>query len=190
MKELTIQQKAEAYDEALKIARNILDSTDDNYVCTYLTKEDIKEMYSRFFPQLKEEESEDEKIKKSLIDYFSDFHLQTFAGLDPKKVLAWIKKQGSDELAWNEEDNRIRKAIIDNIQAICEEGYFVGNISSDKLIDWLKSLKPQKRWKPSDEQMHYLSWIANVKLGDSVVEQEVSKHLNELYQDLKKLREE
>ena len=45
-------------------------------------------------------------------------------------------------------------------------------------------------WKPSDEQLHYLSWIANVKLGDSVVEQEVSKHLNELYTDLKKLRKE
>jgi len=55
---------------------------------------------------------------------------------------------------------------------------------------WLKSLKerlqPQNTWKPSDEQMHYLSWIANIKLGDSVVEQEVSKHLNELLEDLKK----
>lgn len=45
-------------------------------------------------------------------------------------------------------------------------------------------------WKPSNDQLYILNWLANVKLGDSVVEQEVSKHLNELYKDLKKLREE
>ena len=50
--------------------------------------------------------------------------------------------------------------------------------------------RPQTIWLPSKEQLHYLYWIANIKLGDSVVEQEVSKHLNELYEDLKKLRKE
>ena len=60
------------------------------------------------------------------------------------------------------------------------------------MCDYLSSLKNkiQPQWKPSDEQMHYLSWIANIKLGESVVEQEVSKRLNELYEDLKKLRGE
>mgnify|MGYP007102066385 CR=1 FL=1 len=50
-----------------------------------------------------------------------------------------------------------------------------------------KLYRPLNKWKPTEEQMHYLSWIANVKLGDNVVEQEVSKHLNELYNDLKQL---
>ena len=58
-----------------------------------------------------------------------------------------------------------------------------------KWMDKWLNHNPQSTWKPSGEQMHYLYWIANVKLGDSVVEQEVSKHLNELYQDLKKLME-
>ena len=51
------------------------------------------------FPELKESESEDEKVRKSLIDYFSNFHLQTFAGLDPKKILDWLEKQGEPELS-------------------------------------------------------------------------------------------
>lgn len=56
-------------------------------------------------------------------------------------------------------------------------------------IDYIrkKSLRPQNHWKPSNENMYYLNWIANIKLGDSVVEREVSKHLNELYNDLTKL---
>lgn len=42
---------------------------------------------------IKEKESEDDKIKKALIKYFRDFNLGTFAGLEIKKILSWIKKQ-------------------------------------------------------------------------------------------------
>ena len=91
--------------------------------------------------------------------------------------------------AWSEEDLDSITAAINNLE------YFKNNcvyhlIGLEPAITFLKSLKDRYTWKPSEEQMHYLHWIANVKLGDSVVEQEVSKHLNELYEDLKKLREE
>ena len=66
----------------------------------------------------------------------------------------------------------------------------VNGKSREQLLDWLKSIKDRYTWKPSDEQMHYLNWIANIKLGDSVVEQEVSKRLNELLEQLKKLKGE
>lgn len=82
--------------------------------------------------------------------------------------------------AWSEEDEAKLKSILFHIE----------DVENKDVIDWLKFLKERCTWKPSDEQMHYLSWIANVKLGDSIVEQEVSKHLNELLEDLKKLREE
>ena len=64
------------------------------------------------------------------------------------------------------------------------------NLPFNKAAERLKSFKQRHTWKPSDEQLYILNWLANVKLGDSVVEQDVSKHLNELYKDLKKLREE
>ena len=87
---------------------------------------------------------------------------------------------------WREEDehriNRLIAYFEDKESFTAEDDIVYAN--------WLKSIKDRYIWKPSDEQMHYLSWIANIELGDSVVEQEVSKHLNELYKDLKKLREE
>ena len=90
---------------------------------------------------------------------------------------------------WNEEDEDIIEWLIGYLE------YQIMNatITEEKdncldAISMLKSISSKNRWKPSEEQMHYLSWIANVKLGDSVVEQEVSKHLNELYNDLKKLK--
>jgi hypothetical protein len=94
--------------------------------------------------------------------------------------------------AWSEEDEELLTDAIKYLEIFDAQGIH-GN-RAVPLINWLKSLKervkPQNTWKPSKEQLHYLSWIANIKLGDSVVEQEVSKHLNELLEDLKKLREE
>ena len=101
--------------------------------------------------------------------------------------------------AWSEEDEIHQLHAISLIEDIKDWANKDGMHSlcierCIESIDWLKSLKdrvqPQPKWKPSEEHMHYLSWIANIKLGDGVVEQEVSKHLNELLEDLKKLREE
>ncbi len=36
----------------------------------------------------------DERIRKALIGYFSDFRLGTFAGIEPKKIIDWLNKQG------------------------------------------------------------------------------------------------
>jgi hypothetical protein len=91
-----------------------------------------------------------------------------------------------DKSAWSEEDEKMFDYALDMI-----EWYSGENESKSRCAsNWLKSIKDRYIWRPSYEQMHYLSWIANRKLGDNVIEQEASKHLNELYEDLKKLREE
>lgn len=51
-------------------------------------------------------------------------------------------------------------------------------------IDWLKSLRHQSQWKPTKEQMEAL------KSSTYCQNEQMSKVLFELYQDLKKLREE
>ena len=84
--------------------------------------------------------------------------------------------------AWSEED----KTMVEDIIEAIDTQYAVTDYN--EMVNWLKSLKDRYTWKPSDEQMQYLSWIVNVKLGNGVVEQEVSKHLNELLEDLKKLK--
>lgn len=94
-------------------------------------------------------------------------------------VFNWLKSlkdrvQPTQE--WGEEDkNRINRLIA----------YFEDKESftaEDDIVyaNWLKSLRPQKQWKPSDEQMERLKGTIN-----SLPHQEV---LYSLYQDLKKLK--
>ena len=73
----------------------------------------------------------------------------------------WLKSfkdRVQPQREWNEEDNRMRKAIIDNIKAICEEGYFVGDIGSDELINWLED-RVQSKQKWSKRDIHIITNI-------------------------------
>ena len=78
---------------------------------------------------------------------------------------------------WSEEDEKILKEIISDVKF---EGYN-NDMQADsyKKINWLKSLRPQNRWKPSEEQMMALLYHCS---NGSV--------LSSLYNDLKKLKEE
>lgn len=60
-------------------------------------------------------------------------------------------------------------------------------------IVWLKSLRPQSRWKPSDEQMKALKYaIKRWENGQGVACPSSFKYylITDLYNDLKKLKEE
>jgi hypothetical protein len=87
MKELSIEEKAKAYDEAIE---KIQKYVKDDYGCTRLRPEDI-------FPELKE--NEDERIRKA-IKYCIK---QGFIGcgkienVTPDECLAWLEKQGEQE---------------------------------------------------------------------------------------------
>ena len=108
--------------------------------------------------------------------------------LSHKCAITAVKKLYKQKTDWSEEDSVRLQRIIDFLW-YNRKGDTDAIYQQEQDIDWLKSLKERYTWKPSDDQMYYLSWIANVKLGDGVVEQAVSKHLNSLYDDLKKLKE-
>ena len=236
---------------------------------------DQKYVLESLFPELAE--SEDEKIRKGLIQYFNDFNLDTFAGLDPKKILAWLekmkvhlkfcktiqigdivtrneggvlvnmsqldriakkcKKQGEQKVnyttlvetgndginalvtrelptnggdeqeqdvnilinpseyindmggngcylknttqtsTWSEEDETNLEGIIDEVEANKSWAPGSDKITYDRYISWLKSLRPRKQWKPSEEQMDAL---------ETAVSSLQSSTLEMLYQDLKR----
>lgn len=181
MKELSIQEKAKRYDEAIKKAKSKIKNDKDHV----LYEDDVIEM----FPELAE--SGDERIKKEMIEILrkeaQDYPSSVIAEKS-NSWIAWLEKQGEQRPAWSEDD----ESRMDYLCHFLEEygNQYYRHLTLQGTISWLKSLRPQSQWKPSDMQMHYLSWIANIKLGDSVVEQEVSKHLNELLEDLKKLKGE
>jgi len=96
--------------------------------------------------------------------------------------------------AWSEEDENYICNIIGALEILIireTERAFDGDRNAHpkyykKLQEWLKSLRPQSQWKPTDNQMKALNAI-NVTGGLSYVGQ--AQELIALYNDLKKLRE-
>ena len=84
--------------------------------------------------------------------------------------------------AWSEEDETILKILNELVDTTPSKDFF--GSTKEKCIFWLKSLRPQNRWKPSEEQLKALK-------------EAVDEHFDidggalwHLYEDLKKLREE
>ena len=91
---MTQEEKARRYDDALERARE-------------LSKTITGANYEYIFPEL--QESEDERIRKVLIDYFNRYKeqekhgIKTFNGIPTDDILAWLEKQGEPKPKWSEE---------------------------------------------------------------------------------------
>ena len=87
MKELSIEEKAKAYDRAFEIAKawRKLDNND-------LSNDDLETL----FPELRE--SEDERVRKELIKIVND-HYSLFKEIDRAKTIAWLEKQGEQKVS-------------------------------------------------------------------------------------------
>ena len=86
MKELTIEEKAKAYDEAIKKAKGVIEQ---NPLMEYL-----KKGIEYIFPVLKE--NEDEETRKEIIKFVKS-RLAGFPECD--KFVAWLEKQGEQKPA-------------------------------------------------------------------------------------------
>lgn len=127
-------QKEKAYDEALKKIRQFIDG--------YSRREISKEELEDIFPELKE--SEDERIRKSLIEHLqydvddmvkSDFPFDYEAEIEElSKYIAWLKKL--DVQKWTEEDEKRLQSCISTLQVKS----LIGDVDTINT-KWLKSLK-------------------------------------------------
>lgn len=104
MKELSIEEKAKAYDEALEKARQL---------CAYPTTKPFINDLQDLFPEL--QEPEDERIKKTLINFFSkgaEYDSST-NGIKDRNIIAWLEKQGEEKVQakslWHEYNHPIDK---------------------------------------------------------------------------------
>ena len=102
---MTIEEKAGAYDEAIDKVGHFIKKYIGLGCMIHPNSSEAKELFD-IFPELKE--SEDERIKKALIDYFDDANkadenpLQNY-GIHTDKVTAWLKKQGQSRKITHEE---------------------------------------------------------------------------------------
>ena len=194
MKELSIEDKAKAYDELIK---RLNKAREDVGGYTF------KSVYDEVMSELAE--SEDEKFLRYLIDCCKDTIESDDKGLElsmvtTKRLFAWLKKQGEKGIngknreipfseqkpAWSEEDE---KYLIYNIEQDYRDKLNNNPPESlrpyyNKVISWLKSIRHQKQWKPSDEQIKALKDAC-----DEHWEPDGLNPLYTLYQELKKLRE-
>lgn len=143
---------------------------------------DQRYVLESLFPELRE--SEDEKIRKTLIEYFNAYPKDYYGELKKSHILAWLERQ-AQKPAWSEEDEKIYQSIIDDI---VQENQFNG-----KQTDWLRNIKyrnfaqPQNRWKPSDE---HIKAVKEAACYSSVFSEKTIDNLISLSKQLNKLREE
>lgn len=76
----------------------------------------LKATLERIFPEI--QESEDEGIRKELIEYFrwNTWNTQILNNFDNRDVIAWLEKQGEQKPKWSDEDEEMIDKIIDYIQ--------------------------------------------------------------------------
>jgi len=86
--------------------------------------------------------------------------------------------ESSDE--WIEEDEEMLDAMVD----IVANSLYEPLCPRDKMLNWLKSLRPQPHWKPSEEQMMALKFAIGVNPID---EKQYEDDLLSLYAELQKL---
>ena len=163
--------------------------------CANLTKKEVidrlKSLKDRVQPQKQEWDEEDDAIKNDLINYFRGSALET----SEKEVINWLKSLKDRALPqskqeWSDVDKDILFHIIDDLKFLKDDiskdtKYAVNIVDVEREINWLKSLRPQNAWKPSDEQMMAVQEAMNI-VGILTI---TGSKINSLYQDLKKLME-
>ena len=117
----TIEQKAKAYDEALERARKELQACGSSDC-------DAARQIFRFFPELAE--SEDERIRKSIIELLNEVHF-TFKYYDINKMLAWLEKQGEQKPADKVEPKfKIGDWVIDKQDIVHQIANVIENVTN------------------------------------------------------------
>lgn len=135
------------------------------------------------FPELRM--SEDEKIRKELLEIFKENKGPIYISLTPQKksfLIFLLEKK-----TWSEEDEvmiKVFDSIIRYIVEVVDKDVLERfGTNREELFSWLKSLRPQKQWKPSKEQMLALKNAEGI-VGCLTI---IGEQLKSLYEDLKKL---
>lgn len=126
MKQLTIEEKARAYDRALKVAKDIR-----NGEATYISTG--TPVIDAIFPEL--QMSEDNKAMKELLAWLKNKQVNPSIGFSPIKMEQWI--------AWLEKviipsHNDIDSSFIEDIKNVIAEAPLLMQSDKKKMIDWLE----------------------------------------------------
>jgi hypothetical protein len=118
---------------------------------------------------------EDEYHKRQILRILKDNGCsQTLQERTEKWIEERLKSLRPQNKTYYWTENEIKFAISD---------YIRGAESYEKMVEKLRCLKPQSQWKPSEEQIGVIEAVINNRSFQR-------RHLDSLYEQLKKLREE
>lgn len=133
---MTQEEKARAYDEALERARKLYNSEE--------TSADVEIACETIFPELAE--SEDEQIRKAIIDFFKSVADNTTYSLVPKEdILAWLENQGKHEYTLKSSNDEDVSKLTEYITKLAKSyelnlpnrGYDIYAFAKD-ILTWLE----------------------------------------------------
>lgn len=149
---MTEKEKAKAYDDAIERAKKLHD------------KIDVEEI----FPELNE--SEDERIKKAIIEFFeSEDDNTTYSLVRKKDIIAWLEKQG--EQYPSQTNERAWLYLVSDVLTWKDGiGQYLDDPRVQELAKKLYSEYSQKLYNPSKNEQKSTDKIApRFKVGDWVV---------------------
>ena len=133
---------------------------------------------------------EDEKVLNDInITLFEEKNIPNVKYWKFMNWLKSLKNRTQPKQEWSEEDENNINSIVSRLEvdiSYWESRSKTRTNEDEKLINWLKSLRPQNKWKPSDEQMKWLKDV--IETVPMTCRQQIPLEL--LYNDLKKLKGE
>lgn len=168
MWELTIEEKAKRYDDAINRMKYYVV---DEYGCSRIKVADV-------FPELKE--SNDERIRKSLIELFKDMEWDDSIlhdyNMDKDKTIAWLEKQGEQKQEWSKDDENEYDHILKTLNLVAEEQETKGYNNLISTVNWFKSIKDRIQSKQSNKQQGKSAIEANNEENVECSKQETVKY--------------
>lgn len=168
-----IMDYKEKYEQALERARQFSEKP-------YL--EDSAGIVEYIFPEFKESEDKNKFwVAVEALEDAGKFEIADWFKAIKYRVLPQPRQE------WSEEDKR----IIDNLISQLGNLYarkLIKKSTKDKYVNWLKSIRLQSYWKPSDKQIEALDFAVDCIVPDEFCFKR--KELKGLLEQLKKIREE
>ena len=197
MKELSIEDKAKRYDDAISKMKEII--TMDNATTSSI------EIGEYVFPELK---SEDEKIRKELITHFKNTRCVTKEGAEKiLKWITWLEKQDSNKeyvfrpVAGTMIENAVKQALKQGDVVLAFNGFYTpvkGKTSDEILAEYDCWIDKQSKNKPDFSNIRIWKYIVDMVLTerdgigqylDNPDTERIAKKLQEKYGNIKKQSE-
>jgi hypothetical protein len=132
-----------------------------NYIESAMASYSKEELEARIKKALPKKESEDERIRKMLIEQMErwkkcaeDNNVEQDVK-DASDAIAYLEKQKEQKpVEWSEEDKAHIESLLKRLDGMCKKGatFTQTRFAVSEDMDWLKDLRP---WKPNVEKLYY-----------------------------------